>query len=69
MTLPATPAICQVCLGDADHSDSCPHRPGARLCEGCGRPLELCVYDTAFCGVPSLRDEVRRLRADQIGMQ
>ena len=63
MKLPATPAICRVCLGETEHSDSCPHRPGAPRCEGCGRPIELCIYDTMFCGVPSLRDEVKKLRA------
>ena len=56
------PASCQICLAESGHFDTCPRRPNAPTCNGCGTPLELCVFGTPFCGLPSLQEELEKLR-------
>lgn len=45
------PEVCQICLTESGHAEACPVRPDAPTCIGCGKPVEICIFDDAMCGV------------------
>lgn len=45
------PEVCQICLTEAGHSKDCASRPDSPTCLGCGKPVGMCIFDDAMCGV------------------